>query len=161
MRIVYKDNFKNFFQMTMHFLACVETILRKLYFTRNYIFTLNISAEQLLPQCNQFNITVTFSRSYFFRTATFYLPSEPTFSEHSLLLSSYFFKIATYSGRNIYRPATSCEKVVIQGSQFFRTATLQKDKFVQNINIQKSFFFEGGTSKKHQIFFNEKMIISK
>ena len=51
-RIVYDNNFNNFFQMTMHFLACVVTILRKLHFTRNYIFTLNISAEELLPQCN-------------------------------------------------------------------------------------------------------------
>ena len=122
--IVYKDNFKNFFQMTIHFLACAVTILRKLHFTRNYIFTLNISAEQLL-----------FLQSGYFIGA-------PTFSEHLLLLSSYFFKIVTYLERNIYRPATSCDQVVIQGRQFFRTATFQKDKFVQNINIQKSFFLK-------------------
>ena len=89
--MVYKDNFKNFFQMTIHFLACFVTILQKLHFTRNYIFTLNISAEQLL----------FLQSGYFIGT--------PTFSEHLLLLSSYFFKIVTYLDRNIYRPATSCD----------------------------------------------------
>ena len=48
-RIVYKNNFKNFFQMTMLFLAYVVTILRQLHFTRNYFFKVNISAERLLP----------------------------------------------------------------------------------------------------------------
>ena len=42
--IVYKDNFKNFFQMTMFFLAYVVTFLGQLHFTRNYFFTVNTSA---------------------------------------------------------------------------------------------------------------------
>ena len=43
MGIVYKDNFKNFFQMTMFFLAYVVTFLGQLHFTRNYFFTVNTS----------------------------------------------------------------------------------------------------------------------
>ena len=42
--IVYKDNFKNFFQMMMFFLAYIVTFLGQLHFTRNYFFTVNPSA---------------------------------------------------------------------------------------------------------------------
>ena len=84
-RIVYKDNFKNFFQMTMIFLVCVVTILRKLLFMRNYFFTVNISTEQLLPQSNT---TATFSEQLLLQSS--YLLGVATYSEHSLLLSSYF-----------------------------------------------------------------------
>ena len=41
--IVYKDNFKNFFQMTMSFFAYVVTFLGQLHFTTNYFFTVNTS----------------------------------------------------------------------------------------------------------------------
>ena len=51
-RIVYRDNFKNSFQMTMFFLAYVVTFLGELQFTRNYFFTVNISAGQLLLNGN-------------------------------------------------------------------------------------------------------------
>ena len=36
----------------MFFLAYVVTFLRQLHFTRNYFFTVNISAEQLLLNGN-------------------------------------------------------------------------------------------------------------
>ena len=51
-RIVYKDNFKIFFQMTMLFLAYVVTFLGQVHFMRNCFFTVNIPAEQLLLQSN-------------------------------------------------------------------------------------------------------------
>ena len=44
MKIVYKGNFKNFF------LACVVTYLGQVHFMRNYFFTVNTTAEQLLLQ---------------------------------------------------------------------------------------------------------------
>ena len=47
MRIVCKANYKNFFQMTMFFLAYLVAFLVQLHITRNYVFTGNTSAEQL------------------------------------------------------------------------------------------------------------------
>ena len=41
--IVYKDNFKNFFQMVMFFLAHAVTFWGRLHFTKNYFFTVNTS----------------------------------------------------------------------------------------------------------------------
>ena len=37
-RIVYKDNFKNLFQMTVFFLAYVVTFLRQVHFMRSFLF---------------------------------------------------------------------------------------------------------------------------
>ena len=95
-RIVYKDDSWNFFQMTMLFLAYVMTILRQLHFTRNKHFCRGATSREWLIQHN----------SYFLGVAA-------TFSENSLLLSSYFLKIATYFERKFYGPATFCEYVVI------------------------------------------------
>ena len=47
MRIVCKGNYKNFFQMTMFFLAYLAAFFGQLHITRNYVFTGNTSAEQL------------------------------------------------------------------------------------------------------------------
>ena len=51
-RIVYKVNFKNFFQMMMFFLAYLVTFLDQVHFMRKYFFRVNTSAEQLLLQSN-------------------------------------------------------------------------------------------------------------
>ena len=89
--------FKNFFQMTMFFLASEVTFLGEVHFMRNFFFTGNTSAEQLLLLVRR-NI-------YFFGAATFF--GVATFSEHLLLLSSYSFRTVTYSVQNFYGPATS------------------------------------------------------
>ena len=47
-RIVYKDNFNNFFQMALLSLAYIVTILAQLHFTRNYFFTVIISVVTFL-----------------------------------------------------------------------------------------------------------------
>ena len=121
MGIVYKDNFKNFFQMTMFFLAYVVTFLGQLHFTRNYFFTVNPSAQQYLVRHN----------SYVFRAATF--------SEH------YFLSAIILSKQLLIRSKTSTDNfyqlLVLQGSQFFRTTTIQEDKFVQDIDIYRRISF--------------------
>ena len=47
-----QKQFKNFFEMKMLFLAHVETFLGQVHFMRNFFFTVNTSAEQLLLQSN-------------------------------------------------------------------------------------------------------------
>ena len=44
--------FKNFFEITMFFLAYVVTFLGQVHFMRNFFFTVSTSAEQLLLQSN-------------------------------------------------------------------------------------------------------------
>ena len=143
--------------MTMLFLAYLVTILGQLHFTRKHFLTVHISAEQLLPQSNQFNTTTSSEQlllqsSYFLGALLFFFSKELLIFNNSYFLSSYFFKIATYFTsyffkitiflnswleRNFYRPATSCEWVVIHDSLFFTTATFEEGKFVHHININK------------------------
>ena len=134
MGIVYKDNFKNFFQMMMFFLAYIVTFLGQLHFTRNYFFTVNPSAQQYLVRHN----------SYAFRAATF---SERYFLS-AIILSKQLLIRSKTSTDNFY------QLLILQGSQFFKTATMWEDKFIQDIYcyLQKNLFFEAESSTKHQIF---------
>ena len=112
-KIVYKDNFKNFFQMTMFFLAYLVTFLGQVHFMRNYFFTVNTSVEQLLLQS-----------SYFF--------GADSFSEHLLLLSSYSFKIVTYSEQHLFRKTNllrisiSTEEFLFRSRHFYKTSNFSE-----------------------------------
>ena len=146
-RIVCRNNFNNFFQMAISFLAYAVTFLGKLHFTRNYFFTVIISAEQLLPQSNWFEATVSFSELLIDQSKATYL--EQLFFLHSsysskivslfrgtLLLTSYFLRIGSSLGQ-----------LVFQNSYYLGRQICSEYRY-----IQKSFFFEAGTFTKHQIF---------
>ena len=115
MRIVYKDSFKNFYhQMTMLFLAYVVTILGQLHFTGNYIFVVNISASELLPQSSS-------TQPYFLGAASF--------SEQLLSWSSFFFRTHCssqqlfFSKQLLIQSETSTNRLLLVISQLFRTSS--------------------------------------
>ena len=141
-RIIYKDSFKNFFQMTILLLPYVVTISGQLHFTRNYFFTGNVSAEDVLPQSKQFDTTVTFSEQLLLQNS--YFLEGATFSEHSLRLSSYFLKISTYSERNLYR------LLLLVNRQLFRQLVFQNRYFsekqqYEHLLFRKSYLFRVAT----------------
>ena len=132
--VVKKDNFNNFFQMTMLFLVYVVTILRQLHFTKNYFFSVNISAEQLLPQSNQFKTTVTFlehllfQNTHVFSAAVFskqlLIPSETSTDQHLLLVNSQLFRATSFSEQllfrktNLFRISISTEELLFRSRHF-------------------------------------------
>ena len=132
-RIVYKGNFKNFFQMIMLFLVYVVSFLGQLHFMRNYFFTVNISAQRLLLQSNQFDTTVIFSEQLLFQNA-------------------YFFSAITLSKQLLNRSknsinSSSLGQLVFQNSYYSGRQICSEYRY-----LQENVFFEAGTSTKNQIF---------
>ena len=148
MRIIYRENFKNFFQMAMFFLPYVVTLLAQLHSKRNYFFTVNTFAEQLLLQNNQFDAKLLSRSNYLFRAATFlehvfFLLSSYSIEIVSLfrakfLPTSYFLRMGSSLGQLVFQNNYSLGKQICSEYRY----------------LQKSFFFEAGTSTKHQIFQN-------
>ena len=112
-RIVYKDDSWNFFQMTMLFLAYVMTILRQLHFTRNKHFCRGATSREWLIQHNSYFLGVATSSeqllswsSYFFRTLTSF---QQLFFQNSylfgakLLPTSNFLWICSYLGQPVFQ----------------------------------------------------------
>ena len=103
------------------------------------LFRIVTSSKQQLHLSEQ----LLLQESYFLGAAAF--------SEHSLLLgvkllpTSYFLWIGSYLGQ-----------LVFQNSYFLGRQICSEYQYLQN-----SVFFEAGTSTKHQIFFEEKMTLSK
>ena len=108
--------------MVMLFLVYFFTILGQLHFTRNYFFTVNISAEQLLPQSNSFKATVSFSEQKVFGASIF--------SEHSLLLNSCFFKLPI-----IIWGETFNDQLLLVNGQLFRGASFSEQPLFRKTNL--------------------------
>ena len=168
--IAYKDNFKNFFQMTIFFLAYVVTFLGQLHFTRNYFFTVNTSAQQLLLQSNQFDTTVTFSEqllfwnSYFFRRLTssqqllfqnsylFGAKVLPTTSINSSSLGQLVFQNSYFRKRNLFR-------ISISINCLRKNTPSQMFQGVLNLCFQNSRFFNKVTCSKET--FSKQLLFQK
>ena len=97
----------NFFQMTMLFFAYVVTTWGQLHFIGNIFFTVNFLQSTYCKAPTTYHVTSSTQQllspsTYFFRAALL---------ENLLFQNTHFFTvvIATYSKRNLYQPATSCE----------------------------------------------------
>ena len=139
--------------MTMFFLAYVVTFLGQLHFTRNYFFTVNTSAQQLLLQSNQFDTTVTFSEqllfwnSYFFRRLTssqqllfqnsylFGAKVLPTTSINSSSLGQLVFQNSYFRKTNLFRISISTEEFLFRSRQFYKTSNFSRGVFRTLSNI--------------------------
>ena len=130
----------------MFFLAYLVEFLGQLHITRNYVFTVNTSAEQLPLQSKQFDTTVSeqllLQSSYFSRTL---VSSQQLFFQNSYLFgakllptSYYFLRIGSFLGQ-----------LVFQNSYYLGRQICSECRY-----LQKSFFFEVHTSTKYQIFQN-------
>ena len=134
----------------MFFLVYVVTFLRQIHYMRNYFFTVNTFAEQLLLQSNQFVTIITFveqlllQSNYFFVAATF----QNTYFFSAVFLSkycSYLFGAKLLPTSYFLRIDGSFWQLI------FRIATIQEDKFAQNIDIYRRVSF---SKQKYQIFQN-------
>ena len=98
-RIVYKDNFKNFFQMTMLFVAYIEL------FQDSYILREATSSQQTLLQSRYFS-RVTSS------------------TQHLLIQNSCFFRAATFWGQLLFQNNHSFSAIILSKQLLIRTNKL-------------------------------------
>ena len=137
----------------MLFLVQVVTFLGQLYFMRIYFFSINTSAEQLLFQSNQFKTIVTFLEQVLLHSSYFF--GGDTFSELLLLLAqlsfqnSYPIRSKLVPTRYFLRISSSIRELVFQYSYHLGRQICSEYRY-----LKRSFFFEAGTSTKHQIFQN-------
>ena len=152
MRIVYKDNFKNSFQMTMLFVASVglfqdsyilrettssqQTLLQSRYFYR-----VTSSTQQLLFQSSYFSRAATFWGQLLFQNTHFFsiiISKQLLIRSNKLLLISYFLRISSSLGQLVFRNSYYSGRQICLWYRY----------------LQKNFFSEAEISTKHQIFQN-------
>ena len=136
-RIVYKDNFKNFFQMAMLFVAHVGL------FQDSYILRETTSSQPTLLQSRYFSRVTSSTQQVLFQSSCFFRAA--TFSKQLLFQNTPFFLAIILSKQLLIRsnkllPVSYFLRIVLQGRQFFRIAT-QEDKFAQNIDIYRRVSF--------------------
>ena len=138
----------------MLFLAYVVTVLRQLHFTKNYFFPVNIYAEQLLPQSNQFKTTVTF-----FRAATFL---------ELLFQNTHFFSAAIFSKQLLIWSETSTDQLLLMSRQLFRAASFSEQLLFRKTNLfrisistEELLFSKQALLKSIKFSSRKKMIILK
>ena len=108
-----------------------------------------LSNDDALSHSNQFKATVTFVGAV-------------TSSGELLSWRSCLFRTFTSS-----RSETSTDQLLLVNRQLFRELVFQNSYFLgrqicsEYQYLQNSIIFEAGTSTKHQIFFEEKMTLSK
>ena len=93
--------------------------------------------------------------SHFFRITI-------TLAQQLLFRSSYFFRAAAYLKEIFLRNVTSLQQLLFQNRYFFREKLLPSSHFLRigswrkNYlewrNLQRSYYFEAGTSAQHQLF---------